>query len=695
MNAINKILSVALLICAFFLHPAYSQDDDGVRSMRAGQLRSFGKSAFLQNDYSSAAMYFTAFMEKKPGNYKIAFRLAESLRLSKDYRAAEKAYLKSYQLNPKKNTLALFHYATMLKMIGNFKKSDEYYARFKKEYKGKDKSQWLKLIGNNTKAAEYVETLMASPVNAEITHLDSTINTRHIEASPVFVNDSTIIYSSLKTDMTYFYMNTEDSSSNEPFRKLYLATKTNDVWSDAGLFPGPFNSENAHTSNPAFSKDGKRIYFSRCKRNKKNKTICSLYVSNFENGSWSEPVSLGEDVNMEGYTSTQPTVATESAKNRELVYFVSDREGGKGGYDIWYTYYDSKKKSYKPPSNAGSKINTAGDEVTPYFDYVTGTLYFSSDGRQGMGGLDIYQTNGELKRWSVPENLGTPVNSSFDDLYYALGKSSGEQAMLVSNREVKGTLGISAGCCDDLFSVKWPESIHLMVKGKLFEEADSSSGQLSKIPVRGAKVYLELKSEDDSTFIPVNGIFTDAEGNYSLSVLPGKEYRITARKEGYFSSVYDFDTHKNKKSGDVEINLSVKEAPYDAIGLKNIYYEYGKASLTEAARNSIDTTLLIIMQNNPNLVIEISSHTDNIGSDAANLTLSQNRAESVVNYLVSKGIDPKLLNARGFGETKPIAENQKADGSDNAEGRQLNRRTEFRIVGKMRPDGKIQEPGNF
>jgi outer membrane protein OmpA-like peptidoglycan-associated protein len=101
------------------------------------------------------------------------------------------------------------------------------------------------------------------------------------------------------------------------------------------------------------------------------------------------------------------------------------------------------------------------------------------------------------------------------------------------------------------------------------------------------------------------------------------------------------------------------------------------------------------MQNNPNLVIEISSHTDNIGSDAANLTLSQNRAESVVNYLVSKGIGPKLLNARGFGETKPIAENQKADGSDNPEGRQLNRRTEFRIVGKMRPDGKIQEPGNF
>ncbi|MBL0071624.1 MAG: OmpA family protein [Bacteroidetes bacterium] len=140
------------------------------------------------------------------------------------------------------------------------------------------------------------------------------------------------------------------------------------------------------------------------------------------------------------------------------------------------------------------------------------------------------------------------------------------------------------------------------------------------------------------------------------------------------------------------MNIGVKEAPFDAIGLKNIYYEYGKATLTQAAMNSIDTTLLIIMQNNPDLVIEISSHTDHVGTDAANEILSQERAQSVVDYLVKKGIEVTHLNARGYGESQPIAPNQFADGTDNAEGRQLNRRTEFRIIGKCDLMEKFRNP---
>ncbi|MBK8873398.1 MAG: OmpA family protein [Bacteroidetes bacterium] len=694
MNAIKKGLLIICSVLLVFQTGGFAQDDDPVKSMRAGQLRAFGKSAFKQGDYSSAAMYFESYRDKRPKNYKIVYQLAESYRLSKDYREAEKMYLKAYQLNPKKNALALFHYATMLKNIGNFSKSDEYYAKFKKEYKGKDKSAYLKMIGNNTKATAFVSEMMDKPLNVKIDHLDSTINTHHVEAGPVFINDSTMIYSSLKTDQKYFYMNTEDSSSNEPFRKLYTATKENDKWITKGLLDGPFNAEGVHNSNVAFSKDGQRIYFSRCKRNRKNKNICALYVSNLNDGNWSEPVSLGDDVNLSGFTSTQPTVATEAKKNREIIYFVSDRENGRGGMDIWYTYYDSKLKIYKPPSNAGSKINTAGDEMTPYYDYVSGTLFFSSDGFQGLGGLDIFKTNGEMKRWSIPQNLGAPLNSSYDDLYYSQSKSSSEYAMMVSNREVKTSLNISKGCCDDIFSIHWLDAIMLEVKGSLYETSDTALTS-EGIPVKGAKVFLEMKNPEDTTFIPINGIFTDLDGKYKMVVLPDREYRLTTKKEGYLSSVREFSTIDRKKNESIEMNIGVKEAPFDAIGLKNIYYEYGKATLTQAAMNSIDTTLLIIMQNNPDLVIEISSHTDHVGSDAANEILSQERAQSVVDYLVKKGIEVTHLNARGYGESQPIAPNQFADGTDNAERRQLNRRTEFRIIGKMRPDGKIQEPGIF
>ena len=668
-----------MIFCLVALSGMLAQENDGVKTMRPGQLKSFGKNAFTQGDYTSAAMYYQSYIDAKPKNSKVAYKLAESYRLSKDYRSAEPAYLKAYELNPKKNALALYFHATMLKMNGKFDKSEEYYIKFKKEYKGKDKSTYLKMIGNNAKAAAFVSNSLKNPVKIAIEHLDSTINTNHVEAAPVFLNDSTIIYSSLKTDQEYFYLNPDDSTSNEPFRKLYTAGKTGEKWQGGGEHPGPFNTEDMHVSNGTFSNDGNRFYFTRCKRNKKNKTICAIYVSTKEDGEWSEPVSLGPQVNDSEYSNTQPTLGTEAAKNREIIYFVSDREGGKGGMDIWYTTYDSKKKVYKAPLNAGAKLNTPGDDITPYYDWDTKTLYFSSDGWTGLGGLDIFKTSGEMKKWSTPENMGTPLNSSYDDLYYTLNKTTKETGLFVSNRELKGSLGAGIHCCDDIFAFQWLDAVKLEVKGTLYEEVDSAS-TTGKIPVKGAKVFLELKSADDTSFIAVNGVFTDPKGNYSLALMPNREYRLTTKKEGYLATVEEFNTNGKTKSGFITVDLGVKEAPVDAMALQNIYYEYGKATLTESAKTSIDTTLLVIMKNNPDIVIELSSHTDHIGSDAANQSLSQARAESVVNYLIAKGIDKKMLNARGYGESRPIADNQFEDGTDNPTGRQLNRRTEFKIL---------------
>ncbi len=671
-----------------------AQETDGVKTMRPPQLKSFGTNAFQQGDFNSAALYYQSYFDAKPKNSRITYKLAESYRLSKDYRNAETYYLIAYELNPKKNALALFHHATMLKMNGKPEKAEPYYLKFKKEYKGKDKSTYLKLIGNNVKASAIVSGILNTPVKIAITHLDSTVNTSHVEAAPLFINDSTIVYSSLKTDKKYFYLNTEDSTSDEPFRKLYAATKTGEQWQGSNLFPGPFNKDDEHVSNGTFSRDGNRFYFTRCKRNKKNKTICSIFVSTRQEGEWSEPASLGNLVNDKDFTSTQPTLGIETGKNREILYFVSDREGGKGGMDIWYTSYDSKKNLYKAPLNAGAKLNTPGDEVTPYFDWDTKTLYFSSDGWTGVGGLDIFKTNGEMKKWSTPENIGVPLNSSYDDLYYVLNTTTRETGMFVSNRELKGDLGAGVHCCDDIYSFHWLDAVKLELQGTMFEENDSLLSA-TKIPVKGAKVFLELKDFNDSTYVAVNGVFTDPDGKYSWTLMPNREYRITTKKEGYLATVHEFDTYGKTNSGTISVELGVKEAPVEALGLQNIYYEYGKSTLTESAKNAIDTTLLVILKNNADLVIEISSHTDNIGSESANQTLSQARAESVVQYLISKGIDRKKLNARGFGESKPIAENQLNDGADNPEGRQLNRRTEFRVIGKMRPDGTITEPGSF
>jgi OmpA-OmpF porin, OOP family len=689
------VKGIKIIITLFFflisLSGMIAQPVEQTQSMRAGQLKNFGKNAFNQGDYSSAAMYYESLCELKPKNYKAAFRLGESYRLSKDYRSAEPAYLKAYELKPDKNALALFHYATMLKMNGQFEKSDVYYAKFRKEYKGKDKSAYLKMIGNNTKAAEFVKTNLNNPVKVDVRHLGDEINTGHVEAAPLFLNDSVVLFSSLRTDKKYFLINPEDSTSDEPLRKFYSAIKINDQWQFRGESTLPFISEKFHISNGTFSPDGKRFYFTQCKRNRKSKTICAIYVCKLESGSWSEPESLGDQVNLSGYTSTQPTVAVESQRNRETIYFISDREGGRGNYDIWYTMYDTKKKAYTNPLNAGAKINTAGDEMTPWFDWKTRTMYFSSNGWQGMGGMDVFKTTGELKKWSPPENLGTPLNSSYDDLYYVLAPGDKATGMLVSNRQVKGSLGTGVACCDDLFEVRWLDAVRIQLEGLVWDESDDRNPVL----IRGAKVFLELKSTDDSTWIPVNGNFTNAEGKFDFDLIPGREYRVMAKKEGFLAVTKEISTSGMTRSGTINTELRLKEAPLEATSLQNIYYEYNMAKLTDAAMRSIDTTLFVILQNNPDHVIELSSHTDAIGKDEDNMKLSQARAESVVQYLIAKGINPKQLHARGFGESKPVAPNQNPDGSDNPEGRQLNRRTEFRIVGKLLPDGTIMEPGNF
>jgi OmpA-OmpF porin, OOP family len=715
-SAINKILFPLFVLLSLVTVKGYAQTDEEVKDYRAGQLKSFARNAMLQGDYSTAAMYLESYCIKKPSNYKATYKLAECYRLSKDFRKAEDAYLKAYNLNPKKNSLALFHYATMLKITGRYKKADEYYAKFKKEYKGKDKSAYLKLIKNNLKAAEYVENVINNPVKAAITHLDSTINTGHVEAAPVFVNDSTLIYSSLKTQQKFYHYNPEDSSSNEPHRKLYMATLANERWSTSSEMNGPFNDDNFHISNGVFSADGKEFYFTKCKRNNKNRVICAIYVSSQEDGNWSEPMSLGNSVNDPKFTATQPAIGIDLLKNREIIYFVSDRDGGKGGMDIWYTTMDPKKKTYKAPLNAGAKLNTAGDEVTPFFDWTTRTLYFSSDGWQGIGGLDVFKSFGEYKKWTTPENLGAPLNSSYDDLYYTLAPNKKENGMLVSNRGTTGLLGVtknpsaeaidtstasvkenrftSEGCCDDLYSVLWLDAMNLAVTGKLTEAPDSGI-VTDPVPLKGAKVLLEQKNSTDTSYVAVNGIFTDEKGNYSIALMPDREYRLITKKDGYLNTVYEFNTRDRRKSENINVDLAVKPSPYDAIPLQNIYYEYGKATLTQAAMEAIDTTLLLILSNNPELVVELSSHTDNIGSDQANNSLSQKRAESVVKYLISKGINEKSLVAKGYGESKPIADNQNGDGSDNPENRQKNRRTEFKIVGKLMDDGRVRERTTF
>ncbi|MEZ5067259.1 MAG: hypothetical protein R2847_01655 [Bacteroidia bacterium] len=386
-------------------------------------------------------------------------------------------------------------------------------------------------------------------------------------------------------------------------RKIYVAVRDSDEWKDEGELPGFYNVPGQHTLNGVYSQDKLRFYFTRCKRNNRNKVICAIYVSFFNNGTWTEPVSLGTEVNNPKYTSTQPAIGMNSKKRgEEIIYFVSDKEGGKGGMDIWYTSFDNKTKTYKVPVNAGSKINTPGDEVSPFIDPKTQTLYFSSDGWQGIGGLDIFKTNGEMKKWTQPVNMGVPINSNYDDLYFVVAPSNQDNGLLVSNRPVIEN-GVNRGsCCDDIFEYIYLDAIHLNGKGFLYEiDPSIKRKKASMIPVRRASILVEMQNREDSTYISLGRTSSDDQGRFNIELSPNQQYRITARKEGYLNEVIALSTMGKTRSGDISIDIHIRAIPEAPLLLTNIYYEFASPLLTQKAKNALDTTLVVFLEKNAGL----------------------------------------------------------------------------------------------
>lgn len=702
------------LISFYFLillpFAGFSQED--ISELKPNQVKNFGKNAARIGDIYSAINYFKRYCELKPDNHKFRYKLGELYYKARDYKQAEEQFEKVVKSAYEDYPLSLFYYALMQKMNGNYDKAKENFTKFKKDYtKAKDSKIYRKRATNEIAGCDIAKELIKNPLKVAITHLDTSINKAHVEFAPFPVNDSTLLYGSLKSEALE-YFSVGDSVPALPVRQLYLAKKRNNTWSGGEKLPGPFNLEQVQTGNGVYSADRKRFYFTRCEQTWQNKTICSIYVSNYESGSWTEPVKMDERINDPKFTSTQPAVGFESKNNYEVLYFVSDKPGGKGGLDIWYTIYDAKKKTYKNPVNGGAKINTVGDEMSPFFDRDTKTLYFSSNGWPGLGGFDIFKAVGELKNWTVPQNIGYPLNSSTDDLYPSVFKDQ-EGGFFVSNRE--GGIALkSATCCDDIYAYRYSKYIHLATQGTVFENEDSSavkyldnnySGNPSKVlstadsttkaqpkteevvftegkskPIANASVSLYLvDSENNEVLIKIDS--TDTKGNYFLKLEQGNDYRVVVNSPGFFNKKLSISTKNSTVSDTIRTQVGIKKIPKEAIVLKNIYYPFDKAVLTDEARISIDTSLLVLLNDNPAIIVEVSSHTDNKGADDYNMRLSQKRAESVVTYLISKGIDKSRLTAKGYGKTKPIAPNANADGTDNPDGRQMNRRTEFKVIG--------------
>ncbi|MGZ3919121.1 MAG: OmpA family protein [Bacteroidia bacterium] len=664
-----KIIFVFLLLA--FASSA-QVDSMLVKKASTKQLKKMGKNAVKQNDLGAAVVFFEAYLKRNPKDASVMYLLAKSYYEIGDYEYAQVYFDKAYTTDKEKSEEALYYQAQMQKSMGKYDSAKINFQKFRKEYKGDDK-QLKKQAGKEIVFCDSVQKLIGTEKKIVITHLDSTINKVNTEGAPLHIDENTMVFTSLRTDKIEYI--SEDDTVSPVIRKLYLAKKENGVWKFAGEYGDNFNAPGFNTGNACFSPDRQRIYFTRCKQNLEGKMICAIYVSEKSGESWSEPVRLPKTINNPKYTSTMPAVTSDPAKGNEILYFVSNNKEGRGGMDIWYSVYDKKNKIYKKPKNAGNKLNTSEDEISPFFDNETRTLYFSSNGLGGLGGFDIYKAIGDGKKWQSSENIGKPVNSGADEVFYTIAPNR-EEGFFVSNRK-GGTALKGKGCCDDIYNYKLSEYIKITLAGTVSEQENPSQA------IPGATVEVYIKDKKGGEKFMIKSFIADEKGKYNTSIEADREYTVIFKKTDYLGTSGDVSTIGIITSADLIKDGLLARRPKEPVRIPNIQYEFDKSNILETSKIAIDTTVLRLMEANPEVIVEIQSHTDSKGSDQYNEKLSQKRAESVVNYLIGKGINPLRLKAKGYGESKPIAPNENSDGSDNPEGRAQNRRTDFKIIGTL------------
>ena len=458
-------------------------------------------------------------------------------------------------------------------------------------------------------------------------------------------------------DLEYFPSLTIDGSKMIFTRRIagdedfYESNFINGKWSDAKPLGGKVNT-NLNEGAQNISQDGQLLIFTGCNY-PEGEGSCDLYFSVKTNTGWSEPQNLGPVVNTDFWESS-PSLSPDK---RDL-YFASSQAGGFGGRDIWVSHRLPTGK-WSRPENLGEAVNTAGDESCPFMHADNETLYFNSNGHPGYGMTDLFLSKKvNDSSWVVAENLGYPVNT-IDDQGSLIVAADGKTAYYASDgTDTKGGL--------DMYSFQLREDIRPLktwwVKGKVFDKKTTSG-------LPSAVELTEIKSGN-----LISKIQTDEDGNYLVTLPVGKDYAFNVNRKGYLFYSDNFSLAKNNPDSVFIVNIPLQPIEKGAtIVLKNIFFETGKFELQNESKSELNK-LVTLLNDNPNLKIQIDGHTDNVGQEKDNLLLSTNRAKAVVGYLLNKSINVQRLTYKGFGSSKAVANNA------TEQGKALNRRTALSII---------------
>lgn len=456
-------------------------------------------------------------------------------------------------------------------------------------------------------------------------------------------------------------VNDPEKEDPEYLCDIYWTEKINDSWIKPVNVGKPVNT--AMHEGAAIVTPDEVMLFTRWSDFKREDIY--IYAAKMNNGKFYESFKLNQNVNIPGYKSMHPFVTMDGRK----LFFSSNRPGGLGGMDIWVCEID-EEGVIGPPKNLGPPVNTIGDEVTPFFHQISQTLFFSSNGHPGMGGLDIFKSHydEDNSTFEFPKNLGTPINSAKDDAYFIMDKTQ-YKGFFSSDREP-----CEGGHCYDIYEFI-NEPIIFDLKGYVYDAETND-------PIPSALVTIKDVHGDDEPLY----VITDEKGYYFTELKPDMEYFLKAQKNKYFAQSANLATKGKTETTHFEQDFYLNKIPAGEIEIEGIEYDFDKATLRPKSKEVLDK-IVELLNLNDNISIEINAHTDSRGNDKYNLKLSKARAQSCVDYLISKGISKNRLKANGFGESQPLIPDEEINkltpkSPEWEAAHQKNRRTAFRVIGE-------------
>lgn len=612
------------------------------KNKKAAELYTEADNFRVRGEYGQALNMLNEAIQKDKNFSEAYFRIALIYKTQRHYDKAISYYHQGLALNAdvKKQKAYFLELGEVYQFVGDYEKSLQFLNRYlDNEIMNKRNIELATLLKRNSVYALKNQKVVTDFRPKE---LSDTVNAFPMQYFPVLTADEQELIFTRR-------LGGRDTDDED----LVVVRKNSD-----GRWGRPFSVSDAINSRLnegtcTISADGRQLIFTSC-AGRRGYGSCDLFESRKNGDTWTTPVNLGPQVNSAAWES-QPSLSADG----NMLFFVSDRRGGLGNKDI-YVSYKLNNNQWTRAENLGNKINTPYEEISPFIHVNGRTLFFASNGRPGFGGFDLYRSERENNVWSEPVNFGSPVNTHEDQfsLYITADGSRGFYSH-EDNDKVNSS---------KIVEITIPEDLRLRyvsnyVKGVV----------LDKKTRKPLKAKVELYNINQKLL--TSSVYSDSvNGEYLMVLTQGAEYALYVNSPGYLFQSLNFNYESEIQHAPVAMDILLDPAELGASAvLNNIFFEFNKFDVQEKSSTELDKVVRF-MNENPGLRVEISGHTDNAGTAAYNLQLSQRRSHAVAQYLIDHGVDVSRLEQKGYGAGKPIKPN------DTEENRQINRRIEFRII---------------